>query len=208
MKEILNEKEMEYWLNKYHIRSVFSAPDITFRLFQFEKHEYLNNELDPFEHIIFVVSGMIRIQHIRENGSLCQIASPFGQVCLGDMEFVSGKPSEYLVEVMRRTICVAVPLKKHRTALKNDPVFLFYIASELSKKIEAMTAFRAVPESLPERVLYYLKEESPDHELCGLERTASALSCSKRQLIRVLNKLCEEEKITRTGRGKYRLADM
>ncbi len=207
MKEIADHKKTEYWLDRYHIRSFFSNPDITFRLCQFERQEYLNNELDPFEHIIFVVSGTIRIQHIREDGSLYQIASPHGLVCLGDTEFASGKPSDYLVEVMRRTVCVAVPLREHRAALKNDPVFLFYIASELSKKIEAMNAFRAVPVSLPERVLFYLKEESPGHELCGIERTAAALSCSKRQLIRVLNRLCEEKKIVRAGRGRYRLAE-
>lgn len=205
MRKIENQKKLNFWLEKYDIPGFFSCPNHSFELYQLEKKEYLNNELDPMDCILFVVSGSINILHVREDGSIFQIASVSGLICLGDTEFASGKPSPYLVEAAGRITCIALPLKKTRKELEEDPVFLSFIASELAKKIEAMTAFLAVPNSLPERVLYYLEKESPDHELHGIEKTACALSCSKRQLIRILNKLMEEDKIIRIGRGRYRL---
>lgn len=187
------------------IPKYFSDPALPFELYSFEKGEYLNNELDPFHYFSFIVSGSIRILNVRDDGSLFQIAAGSGFSLLGDIEFGSGMESPYLIEVVRKTYCVSLPLKLCREKLENDPVFLKALLKEATLKLNAATAAIAVPKTLSEKVLHHMEYECEDHILSGVEKTASRLSCSKRQLLRILKELSEEGSIIKTGKGKYML---
>ena len=205
MKKVKDMKKLNEYLDQYHIRDCFSDPDLPFELYSFEKGEFLNNELDPFLYFSFVVSGTIRILHIREDGSVYEIASGRGPFSLGDMEFGSGEMSPYLVEVIRKTFCISLPLEKCRTKLENDPAFLRYLLRTIAEKMMAVTASLAMPKTLSEKVIHYMQYECPNQTLVGVERASYSLSCSKRQLLRILKQLCEEGIVEKTGRGTYHL---
>lgn len=205
MKRIKDEKKISRLLNEHHIRELFSSSDLPFELYAFEKGEFLNNELDPLHYITFVISGTIRILNIRDDGSLYQIASGSGFSCLGDMEFGSGQISPYLVEALRKTLCLVLPLAECRRQLENDPVFLRFLLKNVTAKLSGMTAAAAGPKTLREKTLYYMANECEDHTLSGVEKASCALACSKRQLLRILRSLCDENRIVRLGRGRYRL---
>ena len=192
-------------IDKHGIREFFTDSDLPFELYQFEKGEYMNNLLEPDQYISFIVSGTIRILNIRDDGSLYEIASGSGFSCIGDMEFGSGDISPYLVETVRKTYCVSLPLKKCRSRLENDPVFLRYILRSVTKKLNAATAMSAGPKTLEEKILFYMEHECEDQTLKGVEKASYALSCSKRQLLRILKQLCEEGKVNKTGQGTYAL---
>lgn len=63
----------------------------------------------------------------------------------------------------------------------------------------------AAAETVEQRVLLYLKNISPSNKLEGIDASALKLRCSRRQLQRVLTKLCQSGQIEKTGKGKYKL---
>ena len=205
MKKIKNEKRTDELIHLHGIHHLFTDPDLPFELVQFEKGEYMNNLLEPDQYLSFIVSGTIRILNIRDDGSLYEIASGSGFSCIGDLEFCSKEVSPYLVEIVRKTLCIVLPLKQCRGKIENDPVFLRYLLGSLAKKLHASTAMAAMPKTLEEKVLYFMENECENHTLKGVEKASYALSCSKRQLLRILKRFCEEGKVTKTAKGAYML---
>lgn len=205
MKKIPDQKLLSRLLSRHSIESFFSVQDLPFELYSFEKGEYLNNELDPLEYLLFPVSGAVRILHIRDDGSVHQISAENKTLCLGDMEFATGRTSLYLIEAAHSGYCIALPLKECRKQLKQDPVFLNFLLGQLARKIELASASQALPRNLKERLDFYIRTQCQDNTLKGVERAASALSVSKRQLLRILKELCNEGIMEKEGKGTYRL---
>ena len=203
MKKITSPKRLQNLLETGHITSFFSSADLPFELYQFAKGEFLNNELDPSRYLLFPVSGSVRILHVRDDGTMYQIASGRSMTCLGDMEFASGRISPYLVEAVTSCSCVVLPLRDVRTALENDPVFLRFLLRQLAAKMDLSTATQAIPRSLKERLDFYIRTQCTDNTLKGVAKAASALAVSRRQLLRILKQMCEEEIMTKTGKGSY-----
>ena len=205
MKKIENNKRKEAYLKQYSVRSLFRWPEqIGFELYEFSKGEIINNLLDPIDYLLFTVDGRIRICNIRNNGTLALLAEGGEFTVLGDVEFATGEVSSYVVEAASRVICLSVEVKKHRSVLENDPVFLSFLLKSVAEKLDMTTAYILEPEDLRERTLYYL-EHKDDQALKGVAAAASYLHCSKRQLLRILKSLQEENRVIRTGRGTYRL---
>lgn len=203
MKMINDSQRLKAYLAKYDILSHFSDSNLPFSLYQFEKGETINNRLDPRHYITFVVSGTLKISNIREDGSVSDITAGSGFTCLGDVEFATGSKSPYLIEVMRRTTCIVLPLDSTRDKLEKDPIFLTYLLRSVSEKLNRVTAMAVEPKDLRERILHYIRTECPDNRLAGVEKTAGVLHCSKRQLLRHLKALCDEGILIRTGKGEY-----
>ncbi len=203
MKKINSSKQLHSLLEANHISSFFTSPDLPFELYQFAKGEFLNNKLDPSRYLLFPVSGSVRILHVRDDGTMYQIASGRSLTCLGDMEFASGRISPYLVEAVTSCRCIVLPLQNVRTILENDPVFLRFLLGQLAAKMDLSTASQAIPRSLKERLDFYIRTQCTDNTLKGVAKTASALAVSRRQLLRILKQMCEEGIMTKTGKGSY-----
>lgn len=58
--------------------------------------------------------------------------------------------------------------------------------------------------TIEERVVLYM-QATPGQELWGIENAVLQLRCSRRQLQRVLKKLCASGRAEKTGKGCYRL---
>ena len=63
-----------------------------------------------------------------------------------------------------------------------------------------------ISSSVEERVLFFLGTVQPDHAITSVNQALQPLHCSRRQLQRVLKKLCDGGRVVKTGRGCYRLA--
>jgi Mn-dependent DtxR family transcriptional regulator len=63
------------------------------------------------------------------------------------------------------------------------------------------------PDSLEERLLFYMEKRCEGQILQGVEKAASSIQCSKRQLLRILKRLTEEGIVVKTGKGRYQLTD-
>lgn len=87
----------------------------------------------------------------------------------------------------------------------DDNYFLRFLLKSISEKITAISTINSKYNTLEEKLIYYMKEECKDNMITSVENTRFQLSCSRRQIQRVLKKLVDEEKIIRVNKGCYKL---
>ena len=98
-------------------------------------------------------------------------------------------------------------MTNYQKQLHCDLRFLHLLLKSYGDKLALFTSIDVPASTTEERVLLYMKNISPAHELNGLEAAIHQIHCSRRQLQRVLKKLCSTGQIEKTGRGRYRLKD-
>ena len=174
-------------------------------LYQYQKGEQITSPNKNLDSILFVVDGTIRIYGLRRDGAISPVNQQNAPIILGDMEFSTHEKSKFFAEAVTDVICVALPIKQHEKQLHCDILFLHTLLHSYAKKMQLFTMIDALAETIEERVLLYLKDFSPTHELIGIEAAILQLRCSRRQLQRVLQKLCAEGKVEKIGKGRYRL---
>lgn len=76
----------------------------------------------------------------------------------------------------------------------------------MGEKLERFSTQSVTGTTVEQRVLQYLEKGDAPAELVGMESATLQLRCSRRQLQRVLKKLCLQGKIEKVGKGRYRLA--
>lgn len=205
MKQVNDQTRLEYYLEKEGIREHFDTPGLPFTLFTFEKGELLTTPETRLDKIIFIVEGTIQIYGIREDGSMTpvnQLASP---ALIGDIEFTEGGNSPLFTEARSTVSAVCLDTEEYRSSLNKDISFLHLLLSSYAEKIRLFTTLDTVTTGLVERVLLYLESISKTNSISGMEEAVLKLRCSRRQLQRVLKKLCAEGKVVKTGRGSYKL---
>lgn len=207
MEKIYDAAEIEYWLSKEQIRSYFDTPDLSFHLCRYEKGEFLTTPDAPVEDLLFVVRGTIQIYGIREDGGISPVNQSSSPTLIGDLEFSrQGNPPLYALAKTEVT-CIALSMTKYQKQLHCDLRFLHMLLKSYSDKLALFISINVPASTTEERVLLYMKNISPAHELNGLEAAIHQIHCSRRQLQRVLKKLCSTGQIEKTGRGRYRLKD-
>lgn len=210
MKKIHDTKQIEYWMEKGKIRSYFDTPNLTFHAYQYEKGEYLTTPSQYIQQLLFLVSGAIQIYGIRDNGSISPVnhiesAAIKGPILIGDIEFSNQSKPPFFVKAQTDAICIALPINQHREQLNCDLRFLHMLLQSYADKLQIFVLMDIASPTIEERLLLYMKNNYPCCELTSIEATILQLHCSRRQLQRVLKKLCNNGQIEKIGRGKYRL---
>lgn len=177
------------------------------RLLEFEKGELLNHPLKPLDQFLLIIEGNITIYDISHDGRIRYISTTGRGTLLGDMEFSGAKSQMFYTETMDRVLCLSIPYQENRSILENDPVFLRFVLYQLAEKLSLSSAMDAMGQTLEEKVLQYLRTIQPSHEIRSVNHAMQILHCSRRQLQRVLRKLCDEEKLAKTKRGNYKLKE-
>ena len=202
--KIINDSIMlEKHLNRYGIRSFFTDSSLPFVLYCFDRGEFVNNEIEFSEYLAFFTEGLIAITHVRDDGSVVSVSEPGSFTILGDLEFAGRRISPHLVEAKRRSYFVVLPLKQIRKKLEQDPVFLMCMLSSVSEKFIRFSEAATASGTLREKLLYHMEVTREDHTIRSVIRTCAVLQCSKRQLLRILKQLCDEDIIVKTGKGTY-----
>ena len=132
-----------------------------------------------------------------------QIVSP---TILGDLEFPNQEAAPFFTETKTPAVCLSLSTKAYRNQLDCDLRFLHVLVQSCTDKLKFFSLKDTVAATLEERVLLYLKNVCPRCEMDGVETAVFQLRCSRRQLQRVLKKLCEKGQLRRVGKGRYRLA--
>lgn len=203
MKEIRDPKKLE---NIFESQSVhFRARPPVLRLLEFEKGELLTHPLKPLEQFLFILEGSVVIYLISHDGSLRYISRAGSGTLLGDMEFSGGADQILYTEAISNVLCLSMPFSENRGVLENDPLFLRFVMGHLAEKVSLSSAMEVMVQTLEEKVLLYLRKMQPSHEINSVNEAIQTLHCSRRQLQRVLKKLCAEGLLVKTGRGRYRL---
>lgn len=198
--------QLHAYLEQFHIGSKFTAADLQFRLLRFGKGECLTVPYQELEDILFLVKGSVKIYHLRSDGGISPVASVTPGAVFGDMEFATGHPSAFYSETMSEVLCVGVSLSRYDSCLRKDTVFLNEMLRSVGEKLGMISSLETSSQSLEEKVLFYLESFCPDGCLHSVNDAVMQLHCSRRQLQRVLKKLCTTGRIEKQRRGTYRLS--
>lgn len=205
MEFIHDEALLEKILEQEGIREHFENRFQDFRLLRWEKGGILCAPDRPLRELLFVVRGSVRVYTLREDGSCISISRGIGPTTLGTMEFVRRDLPSFYAEAVEDVLCVALSLEKNRAALEGDRTFLRYVLNGMAEMIITFTLIGQSQQSLEEKVLTFLRDIQPEHTLYGINNGLLQFHCSRRQLQRVVKKLCQDGALEKTGRGEYRL---
>lgn len=205
MKEIVEKDRLEYFFGEQQAHFRQRPPVI--KLVEFEKREILNDPLKPLDRFYILVRGSVSIYNLTEDGSIRYISKASSGTLLGDMEFSGAGNQSFYIETAETVLCLAMPFRENLDILENDPVFLRFVLRQLAGKLTLSAVLTASAQTLEEKVLFFLGKIQTDHTISSVNQAFQALHCSRRQLQRVLKKLCDEGLIIKTGRGCYRLKE-
>lgn len=208
MKRINDTNKLETYLEKHHIRDCFDTKNLPFFLVKYERGEMLVQPLQPLDSLLFVVSGTFSLYSVRQNGSVFYMSSDDKFVLLGDMEFVNDQFTVFYAEAKTDVFVVCLSVSRNRAALNQDLRFLHYLLDSLAWKMHQAAVNETSFPNLEERLLHYLAFNCQNQTLTHIEHTAENLHCSRRQLQRILKKLVDEGRLSRDGKGIYRLKTM
>lgn len=205
VKEIVEKDRLEYFFGEQQAHFRQQPPVI--KLVEFEKGEILNDPLKPLDRFYILVMGSVSIYNLTEDGSIRYISKASSGTLLGDMEFSGAGNQSFYIEAAETVLCLAMPFRENLDILENDPVFLRFVLRQLAGKLSLSAVMTASAQTLEEKVLFFLGKIQTDHTISSVNQAFQALHCSRRQLQRVLKKLCDEGLIIKTGRGCYRLKE-
>lgn len=203
MKEIVDRDLLEHFFGEQQAH--FRQRPPVMQLIEFEKGEILNDPLQFLNQFYIIVKGSVSIYHLTEDGSIRYISKAASGTLLGDMEFSGAGNQSLYIEAAETVLCLAMPFRENQSILENDPVFLRFVLSQLAGKLSLSAVMTASAQTLEEKVLFFLRKVQADHEISSVNHALQSLHCSRRQLQRVLKKLCDEGLLAKTGRGHYRL---
>ncbi len=154
---------------------------------------------------LFILEGSVRVYGLREDGGDYSVAQGAEQDMLGMMEFVRENQPALYTEALEDTLCIALPIEKNRAVLEKDSLFLRRLL-EYSVRLVMLSAMAGRPgQRLAEKVVAFLRDIQPDHTLHSINAGLLQFRCSRRQLQRVVRKLCEDGVLKKVGKGKYQL---
>lgn len=205
MKRIYDPAQIAALLEKTGAQSHFDTPGLVFQAFCYEKGEYIASPGHLLDWLLFIAQGTVRIYGIHENGTLLPVDQLKKPALIGDLEYAEEGHSLFYAEAATPVTCLALPVSAYRPQLDQDIRFLHTLLNSYTYKLKIFSAISITSVSIEERVLLYMKTACPQHELKGIESAVLQLRCSRRQLQRVLCKLCNENRIQKVGKGRYRL---
>ena len=162
--------------------------------------------LNPAEHILFLVQGSAQMYDLREDGTKLPVAHIADEAVIGDMEFITGCPTGFFVEAAEDSICLALPRERYAAQLHQDLRFLHWLLKEMTEKFIHGMGVEIAPATLEKKVLQFFEKETAG-EISAVETLLFQLRCGRRELQRVLKKLCDDGQLERLGRGHYRLTE-
>ena len=208
MERIFDEKKVAACIAKSKYHSVLDTIDIDFYLTKYEKGEFVSSPFQTESLFQIVEQGSINIYIIRDDGTRYALSNGTTDYFLGDMDIFYPRSGDVYAEAAERLTCIAFSIEQNRETLLSNNRFLALICNSLSTKIGTMTTMEAVPASLTERVMSYMKYKCDYGVLKGIEQAAFHLHCSARQLQRVLNQSESAGLVKKIGKGTYKLCEM
>lgn len=205
MKKIYDKKKIADCIAKSKYRSVIESMDIDYYLIRYEKGELVSSPFQNESLFQIVGQGSIEIYLIRDDGTCYSLSNETADYFLGEMEIFYPQSNNIYAEATESLTCISFSIEKHKEILLSNNKFLALVCSSLSTKLRAITTIDAVPASLAERVISYMKYKCDNKTLKGIEKAAFHLHCSARQLQRILNQYENSEIVEKLGKGKYKL---
>ncbi len=207
MRYIHDEKLLKRLLAQEDIPGHFETAGLDFRLVEYKKGELVCAPGRPLEDILFPVRGSVLVYSLREDGKWLPMSRGVDRTAMGAVEFVAPELPSLYAEAVDDLLCVALPIGRNRAALERDCTFLMYLLKCMNSMVVTYTLIGHRERSVEERVLTFLRDIQPDHTLHGINRGLMQFHCSRRQLQRVIKRLCDEGKLRKLKKGVYILLE-
>ncbi len=205
MLEIQDEQLIQTYIHQYNLEDHFlQIPSM--KLFQFEKQEVLNTKLNPNQFFLIFVKGKLHLTNVRKDGSSYQILNITALTCLGDIELLQPVHKQYIITSDTQSHLLVIDLPQYRETLLKDYKFLQYVLHNVIQKLNMSSSIYADNDSLADRLLQHAQNN--DGTITEIEKTANQLCCSRRHLQRIIQNLCQEGKLQKIQKGKYKRTDM
>ena len=200
--EIIYDKEkLQYYYNGQ--KSYFQQKPPTMMLVKFQRGELLSGPMHRLKQFYILVQGCVSIYDLTENGEIRYLSRSGIGTLLGDVEFSGMEQRPLYTEAAEDVLCLSLPFCDNLNVLENDPVFLRFALQQLAKKLSFSALMTVSAQTLEEKLLFYLRNIQPKQEITSVNDSLQVLQCSRRQLQRVLKKLCDEGALQKEGRGHY-----
>lgn len=167
---------------------------------EYEKDEMMIHPLKDTKEIQFVVEGEVSIYFIDSNGKQLFVSQTNALCVLGDVEFVRHEKPVYFAQANTKVVTIALSIEENQLRLNQDLKFLHFLLNSLVDKLHNKSTNEIMNQSVEEKVMNYMELHTT---LDNVSVACRNLHCSRRQLQRVLKKLCEDKRIVRLEKGKY-----
>lgn len=207
MRELRDDALMSRWIEGSGIRGYFDTEGLAFRVYTYENGEMIISPFQSFSELLFIADGKAWIYAVKGDGNITPVNVISKGTVLGDLEYCRKGDFPYYVEAQDTVVCLALEVEPYRQKLDQDVRFLHVLLDSVSDKLLLFTTLETTAENLEGRVILYMQNMCREGVLQGVGDAAMKLRCSRRQLQRVLKKLCDDGKIQKTGKGCYRITD-
>ncbi|MDO4501346.1 MAG: cyclic nucleotide-binding domain-containing protein [Erysipelotrichaceae bacterium] len=205
MKKISDEKLIAEKIENSPYKEVLKSLEVPIFLLEYKSGEYIFAPWEENSLFQIVCQGEISIYYVRDDGSTYSLAQGSEAYCIGEMEVFGKSDSTVFTQAISDVLCLSFSISENREILMNNNLFLQTICQNMSKKLATITIRDAMPSSLNERVLNYLRYKCDNHSFKGMEKMAFHLHCSVRQLQRIMNEFEKEGLVKKLGKGSYQL---
>ncbi len=201
MKISYNKTKINMYLKQYNLKDYLQ--DYELILYSFDASEKLNEKLNPKQFLLFLVKGDVALKSVRQDGSLLQTTTAKAFTCFGEMELANSDAKQNIIETITECEMIGIDIEKYRLKIENDPKLLKLLLKSVVQKISLISDLLFETTDVQSRVLFYLENESKNHEIHGVEQLSQHLNCSRRQLQRVLKNMVNEGMIVKKKKGVY-----
>lgn len=207
MQEVQNKEQLEFYLEKHHIRELFDTQNLPFRLYRYEVGEMMSILHPGQEYLKFIVEGSFDFYAIRADGVRNIFYHCKGFIFLGDLQFCGKDQGVRYQEVTQTVYTIELPMEPYREQLRQDVKFLNFLLDTMSTKLARTASDAGTFSDLREALLYHIRYQSPNQTITSVSQTAARLHYSLRQTQRILQELTQEGVLKRKGKGHYILTE-
>lgn len=208
MKEILNEKQLEYHIKRCDIEGIFDAKIKEHcRLFVFNKGELICENGISMSHLFFLVEGESKVFITLDNGKAYLLRIEKAICIYGDVELLAYNQYEANVEALNTCVCLGIALDIVTANYMNHAPFLRYICKNLGEKLGTMSHISTTNILLPLKnklasyLLAYKEAGSNSIRLrTSFVDISEQLGTTYRHLNRTMHELCTLGMIKKDGK--------
>lgn len=217
MKTSKNTTLIKEYLHNFEMSDVFSNELIEeMTLSHYAKGEDIITLGDTMTNFYILVEGKLKVYTLQENGKKVLIRFYNPKSVMGDLEYLTDYPIRAVVEALRPSTLITIPMEDIRQYTYECTHFLRFIIQNLSHKLYTFSNMSSLNLVYPleNRLASYLvsiseinhQERIDEIRVCNMEEMADLLCTSYRHLSRVLNDF-ERRGILLRNRGNIKITD-
>ncbi|QRG69482.1 Crp/Fnr family transcriptional regulator [Brevibacillus choshinensis] len=210
MKEVLDRKLLQHYLQEHQLQAVFNErikPHVG--LYSFEQGELICSQGEVPQNLYVLLKGKLKVYTTSEEGKTLILSFKTPLELIGDIEYVRGTDIVNTVEAVSPVLMLGVGHRWLHKYGKSDPQLLQFLLDHITRKFYVKSSSMSFNLMYPVEVrlasyLLSVSFDDTDTELTGrLDTTsmmdaANLLGTSYRHLNRVLRQFCAEGLIERS----------